>query len=470
MARIAMIGAGSMVFSKNVISDLLSFEALKGAELALMDIDGERLEVCGKMAESINRTRGADAKITTHRERGEALEGADFVINTIGVGGIEATRTDFRVPEKYGLKQTISDTLGIGGIFRTVRSLPVVLELCWDMEELCPDALMLNYTNPMAMHCLGVQRGTEVEVVGLCHGVRHTKARMTMLARLAEMGKKKAKALLDKWEPREKGPTAFTEFYQECLGDETVEAICAGINHMAAYLVFRRKETGEDLYPLLFEAYEDETLRKIEAVRLELMKRFGYFMTETSGHIAEYLPWFLKSEEEIERLRLRPGAYIGTCEDLEETFREYERKAAEGEEFIEADEARSIEYAAPLINAVVTNEAFMLNGNVHNRGGALIYNLPSDCCVEVPCVADGLGIHPTVIGELPPQCAAMMRTNINVQDLVVQGILEQDREHIYHAAYLDPNASATLTMPEIESMVDDMFEAHGDLMPEYFRG
>lgn len=468
MPKIAVIGAGSMVFSKNLISDILAFDALKNTTFAMMDIDAERLRVAGAMAESINRTRKANATIITTADRRQAVEGADYVINTIGVGGFEATKTDLLVPEKFGLRQVIGDTLCIGGIFRTIRSLPVVLEMVRDIEQLAPDALLLNYVNPMAMHVLGVARAGNVRVVGLCHGVRYTRGRMILLARLVEMDPAEADDILaTRTSPHEPAGTRFMDFHHQCALNETVDAMCAGINHMAAFLRF--SEGGRDLYPLLHKAYRDDRLRVLEAVRLELMARFGYFMTETSGHISEYLPWFLRSDAEIARLHLRPGAYIGTCEDLEATFQHYKRRAAAGEPFIKPDEPVSIEYASRIINALETGQPYTFNGNVHNQGGQLISNLPGDCCVEVPCVADATGIHPTAVGELPAQCAAMMRTNINVQDLTVRAILERDREHVYHAAMLDPNTAATLTLPEIRELADAMFSAHGDLIPQYLR-
>ena len=462
MPKIAIIGAGSMVFCKNLLSDILSFDTLKGSTFALMDIDAERLRVAHAMAESINATRQANATIEVHSGRHEALAGADYVVNTIGVGGFEATKTDFNVPDRFGLRQTIADTLGVGGIFRSLRSIPVVLDMCRQIESVCPNALLLNYTNPMAMHCLAIQRATKVRVVGLCHGVRYTRGRMILLARLAEMGLDKAARILNDYEPTESGASGFMRFYHECVADESVQTLCAGINHMAAFLAFR--QNGRDLYPLLHQAYENEALRKLEAVRLELMARFGYFMTETSGHIAEYLPWFLRSDDEIARLALRPGAYIGTCEALEQQFQQYKANAETGKPFIQPDEPTSIEYASHIINAIETNRPFMFNGNVHNQGGALISNLPADCCVEVPCVADGMGVRPTRVGELPPQIAAMIRTNVNVQDLVVRAVLEGKREHVYHAAMMDPNTAATLTLPRIEQLLDAMFDAHGDLL------
>ncbi len=468
MPKIAILGAGSMVFSRNLISDILSFDALKGVRFALMDIDAERLRVAGAMAESINRSRGADAEILATADRAEAIADADYVINTIGVGGFQATLTDFDVPERFGLRQVIADTLGIGGIFRALRSVPVLLEIVGQIERLAPRALLVNYANPLAMHVLAVARASRVRVIGLCHGVRHTRGRMIMLARLVELGPAKAAEILSaRGSDDEPSGTGFMDFYHRCTLDETVQTLCAGINHMAAFLTFRRG--GEDLYPLLRKAYEDERLRRIEPVRLELMARLGFFMTETSGHISEYLPWFLRSDAEIRRLSLRPRAYVGTCQRLDETFAAYQRKAAAGEPFIAADEPVSIEYASRILNAIETNTPYVFNGNVHNRGGALIPNLPGDCCVEVPCLADGLGVHPTAVGELPPQIAAMIRTNVNVQDLTVRAILQRKRAHVLHAAMLDPNTAATLSLPEIHELVDEMIRAHGELIPQYLR-
>ncbi len=468
MPRIAIIGAGSMVFSRNLLADILACEALKGSEFALMDIDPERLAVAAAMAESINRTRGADAKFTATADRAEAVAGADYVLNTIGVGGFPATRTDFRVPERFGLRQTIADTLGIGGIFRTLRSLPVVLELAGEIERLAPGALLMNYANPIATHVLGVARSTRVRVVGLCHGVRHTRGRMIMLAKLAQMSPAEVDEALADWEPHEPPGTRFAAFYGESLADESVETLCAGINHMAAFLVFRRG--GEDLYPLLWKASEIQAIRRLEAVRLELMRHLGYFFTETSGHLSEYVPWFLKSQAEIRRLAIRPGQYLRTCQDLDETFGDYRRRASSGEPFIRPDRPLSVEYAARIIHAIETHRPFEFNGNVPNDGGRYVANLPGDACVEVPCVADGGGIHPREVGELPPQCAALMRTNVNVQDLVVRAVLERKPRHVLHAAMLDPNTAATLTLPEIARLVREMTAAHGELIPPYLRG
>jgi len=469
MPRIAIIGAGSMVFSRNVIADILAWDALQDSHFALMDVDEERLRVAGAMAQSIIATRGASATVETTLDRRVAVAGADYVINTVGVGGFAATQTDFGVPEQFGVRQVIADTLGIGGIFRSLRSIPVVLEMCRDIEELAPDAQLLTYTNPMATHVLAITRATQVKVIGLCHGVRYTRGRMIMLATLAEMDPAELDELLHGYDPHEPHGTRFAAFHHSFAHDEhpEVETLAAGINHMAAFLTFRRD--GEDLYPLLDKACENPAIRQLEEVRLDLYKRLGYFFTETSGHISEYLPWYLHSDDEIRRVRLRPRAYLRTCENLEQTFAEYQRKLETGEPFVEPGAPLSIEYASRIINAMETGEPYEFNGNLHNRGGELISNLPGDCCVEVRCVADHDGIRPNWSGELPPQCAAMVRTNINVQDLVVQAVLEENRNHVYHAAMFDPNTAATLTLPKIYELVDAMIEAHGELMPAFLR-
>jgi alpha-galactosidase len=319
----------------------------------------------------------------------------------------------------------------------------------------------------MAMHVLAVARSSPVRVVGLCHGVRYTRGRMIALARLAEMDEPARQAILADHRYDEPWQSGFGRFYHECVLDESVETFSAGINHMAAFLVFRQGD--KDLYPALRKAYHIEELRRIDAVRLELMHQFGYFMTETSGHISEYLPWFLKDPAEVQRMGLRPLAYLGTCQDLDRALAQYRQCAKEGREFIAPDEPVSIEYCSRILNAIQTGRPYVFNGNVHNAPGALIANLPADSCVEVPIVADRGGLRPTRVGELPPQIAAMIRTNINVQDLTVRAVMERRRELLYHAAMLDPNLASTLTLPRIRQLVDEMIAAHGELIPAYLR-
>jgi alpha-galactosidase len=467
MLKIALIGAGSVVFAEDLIADILAYDALKDCRIHLVDPDPRRLGVAAAMARSINRVRGAGAKISASRTRQAAIDGADVVITTFGVGGFSATRTDLELPARFGVKQTIGDTLGIGGIFRSLRSLPVILDVCRDIERSAPGTLLINYVNPMAMHCLAVQRGTRVRSVGLCHGVRYTRGRLILLARLAQMRPAAVRKLMDSWDPGEAGGSSFMDFYRECWLDTEYRTLCAGINHMAAFLKFERN--GRDQYPWVRKACDRPEIRKIEPVRLELFERFGYFMTETSGHIAEYLPWFMARPEEIKRLAIRPNTYIATCRRQLATFEAYARKARTGAEFIAPDRPPSIENAPPILNAMATNRPFEFNGNVANAAGRLIPNLPGDACVEVPCVADGMGVHPLAVGDLPPQIAAMIRTNFNVQDLVVRAVLEEHKEHVYHAAYLDPNLAASLSLPRIRQLVDAMIAAHGRRLPGFLR-
>jgi alpha-galactosidase len=466
--KIAIIGAGSVVFSKNVISDLLSHDALKDCTLALMDVNAERLGVAAAMARSISATRGAAARVQACRDRKKALEGADFIINTIGVGGLPATKVDLLLPQRFGLKQTIGDTLGIGGIFRSLRSIPVVLDLCRDAEELCPHATLINYVNPMATHTLAIQRASKIRSVGLCHGVQATRGRMIALVRLAEMSKAERRAILKNYRPEEDTVPRWIEMCHDCFFDESVETLAAGINHMAAFLVF--SENGKDLYPALRRAVQmPEIWNLVETTRMDLFKRLGYYFTETSGHISEYLPWFLRSDEEIRRLNLRPNCYLGTCANQDALFRSYQKRAAAGEPFIRPDEPVSLEYSTRIINAMTTNQPYVFNGNMENRNGSLITNLPAYGCVEVPCVADRTGLHPTTVGALPPQVAAMISTNMSVQELVVRAVLEEKKEYVYHAAMMDPNTGSSLTLPQIWKLVDEMIRAHGSGLPRFAR-
>ena len=429
MTRIAFIGAGSVEFTKNLLGDLLTFPELADATIALHDIDAERLDAAAAMARWTSDALGAGATIEAHLDRRAALEGCDHVINMIQVGGHEATLLDFEIPKRFGLRQTIGDTLGIGGIFRALRTIPVMLDIAADMAELCPDAWLLNYTNPMAMLCWAIYAGSPIHrVVGLCHSVQWT-----------------------------------TRGLAEIVGVpyEEVEYLGAGVNHQAWILRFRHQ--GRDLYPLLDEAIEgDPELRR--RVRVEMYRRLGYFPTESSEHSAEYLPWFMRSDEMIERFRVPVDEYVRRSE---ENLREYESMrqtlAAGGPFEIE----RSLEYASLIVHSIATGEPRVIYGNVPNNG--LISNLPQGACVEVPCLVDGNGVQPTAVGSLPPQLAALNRTYLNVCELTVRAALEGDREHVVHAALLDPNASATLSPEAISEMVDAMIDAHGPALPEGIR-
>jgi alpha-galactosidase len=429
MTRIAFIGAGSVEFTKNLLGDLLTFPELSDATIALHDIDAERLDTAAAMARWTSDAVGAGATIEAHLDRRAAIEGCDHVINMVQVGGHEATLLDFEIPKRFGLRQTIGDTLGIGGIFRALRTIPVMLDIAADMAELCPGAWLLNYTNPMAMLCWATYAGSPIHrVVGLCHSVQWT-----------------------------------TRGLAEIVGVpyEEVEYLGAGVNHQAWILRFRHH--GRDLYPLLDEAIEgDPELRR--RVRVEMYRRLGYFPTESSEHSAEYLPWFMRSDEMIERFRVPVDEYVRRSE---ENLREYESMrqtlAAGGPFEIE----RSLEYASLIVHSIATGEPRVIYGNVPNNG--LISNLPQGACVEVPCLVDGNGVQPTAVGSLPPQLAALNRTYLNVCELTVRAALEGDREHVVHAALLDPNASATLSPEAISEMVDAMIDAHGPALPEGIR-
>jgi alpha-galactosidase len=424
--RVVFIGAGSVEFTKNLLGDILSFPELAGSEIVLHDIDPERLEAGTAIARWTSDTLGAPASISATLDRRAALEGADYVINMVQVGGHDATMLDFEIPLRHGLRQTIGDTLGIGGIFRALRTIPVMLGVAEDMAEECPDAWLLNYTNPMAMLCWAVYDGSSVDrVVGLCHSVQETTRH---LARLVG------------------------------VPFEDVTFVGAGINHQSFIARFERD--GENLYPLLDEAIErDPELAR--TVRVELYKRLGYFPTESSEHSAEYVPWFMRHDDLVEHFRISVGEYV---QRSEENLREYERiraALASGKGF---EIERSLEYASLIIDSIETGKERVIYGNVRNSG--LIENLPNGCCVEVPCLVDRAGVQPTHVGELPPQLAALNRTFANVCELTVRAALEGKPEHVYHAAMLDPNAASSLTLDEIEAVVDELLVAHGAALPE----
>lgn len=429
MTKIAFIGAGSVEFTRNVLTDLLTSPDLGPLAVSLHDVDGERLETAAKMARWIAARTGADVGIEAHLERRAALDGADYVVNEIQVGGYRATRLDFDVPARYGLRQTIADTIGIGGIFRGLRTIPVVVGIADDMAEVCPQALLLNYTNPMAMLPWAIQRGSRFQrVVGLCHSVRDTQR---FLAGLVEV------------------PV------------DRIAFVTAGVNHQAFVLTFQHD--GQDLYPRLDQAIErDPELRR--RVRVELYRRFGYFPTESSEHSAEYVPWFLRHDELVERFRIPVGEYLRRSEDNLDEHADVERRLDSGEGF-EVEPTQ--ELAWEVIHSIETGTRRVVHGNVRNSG--LIENLPSGCCVEVPCLVDRAGVRPLRVGALPPQLAALNRTFLNVVELTVLAALEQRRDYVYQAAMLDPNTAATLTPDQIVALCDELIEAHGDLVPEGIR-
>ncbi len=423
-----MIGAGSTVFAKNLLGDILSFPELAGSHVALMDIDEERLRVSEVVARKVGQAVGARPRITAHTDRRHALDGADYVINMIQVGGYApGTVLDFEIPKKYGLRQTIADTLGIGGIMRALRTIPVVLDMCRDMEELCPGVQFLNYTNPMAMLCWIVNSATKIRTVGLCHSVQGTAGQLA----------------------RDIGVSL-----------EEINYFCAGINHMAFFLRFERD--GKDLYPLIRRVIEENRIPDGNRVRYEMLARLGYFVTESSEHFAEYCPYFIKSAhpELIERFNVPLDEYIRRCVSQIEGWKSM-RETFEGEEPVEIK--RSHEYGSLIIHSMETGVPRVIYGNVRNND--LITNLPKDCCVEVPCLVDRNGIQPTPAGDLPKQLAAIMMTNVNVQSLTVEAALTGKREHVYQAAMMDPHTSSELTLDQIWSMVDELIAAHGDYIP-----
>ena len=427
MPKVAFIGAGSTVFARNLTVDLLSFDALRDStELALMDIDEERLRTSELVARRIGDHFGADTTITATTDRRAALDGADYVVTMMQVGGYRpATITDFEVPRRFGLRQTIADTLGVGGIMRGLRTIPVLLDMCREMEELCPDALLLQYVNPMVSNCWAIAEATSIEVVGLCHSVQGT---IKQLARDLDVP------------PHE------------------LDYLCAGINHVAFYL--RLEQHGQDVYPRLREVTPPDWNR----VRYAVLEHFGYFVTESSEHFAEYSPWFIKDgrDDLVERFNVPLDLYLARCEDQIAEWHELRAKLEHGGEL---EIRRSDEYGAFIVNAIETGEPFTFNGNVPNRGH-LIEDFAEDAVVEVPVVADADGLHPRRVGRLPPQLAGIIRTNLTVHELVARAALERRRDHVYHAAMLDPHTGADLALHEIHELVDELLAAHGDLIPE----
>ncbi|WP_327106158.1 alpha-glucosidase/alpha-galactosidase [Nonomuraea glycinis] len=425
--KIVFIGAGSVVFTQGLLADLLAYPELHAARIVLHDIDPERLRVAEAVAHRIAAERGARPEITAEPDRKIALDGADFAINMIQVGGHDATVTDFEIPARYGLRQTIADTIGVGGVFRALRTFPVLDAIAADMAAVCPDALLLNYTNPMAMNVWYLS-GKVRNVVGLCHSVYWT---MQGLAELVAVP------------------------YDE------ITYLAAGVNHQAWVLRFERD--GENLYDRLDAAVErDAELRR--RVRVEMYRRLGHYPTETSEHSAEYVSWLLRHDAEIDRLRIPVGDYVGISA---ENVREYERTREAVRTGAELPVEGTGEYAPQIIHSMVTGTPRVVYGNVVNDG--LISNLPPGCVVEVPCAVDGSGVRPTRVGALPPQLAALNRTYVSVNELTVRAALEGRPEYVRHAVMVDPNASATLSLDAIWRMCDDLTKAHGDLLPAELR-
>ncbi|UVI28221.1 alpha-glucosidase/alpha-galactosidase [Paenibacillus spongiae] len=432
MSKITFIGAGSSVFAKNVLGDCMLTPALQGFEIALYDINPERLKESETMLRNIHRTSESSCVIKAYSDRKEALRGAKYIINAIQVGGYDpCTITDFEIPKKYGLRQTIADTVGIGGLFRNLRTIPVMLDFASDIREVCPDALFLNYTNPMAVLTNVMNTYGGVETVGLCHSVQ----------------------------------VCVQGLFDNLGMDRTgVKSKIAGINHMAWLLEVSKD--GVDLYPeIKRRAKEKQKEQHWDMVRLEMMLKFGYYITESSEHNAEYHPYFIKRNypELIERFNIPLDEYPRRCVNQ---IADWNNRREALINNAELTHERTHEYASYILEAIETNVPFKIGGNVMNTGG-LISNLPREACVEVPCLVDRSGVNPTYVGALPPQLAALNRTNINTQLLTIEAAITRKREHIYHAAMLDPHTAAELSMDDIVAMCDDLIEAHGDWLPKY---
>jgi alpha-galactosidase len=445
--KIVFIGAGSTMFARLLMCDIYSYPALKDAKIVLEDVDEKRLDVTYRLARKIIETHDLPGEIESTTSQREALEGADFVISMIAVGGLEAWEIDKSIPMKYGVDQIVGDTLGPGGVFRALRHIPPILSVVRDMEELCPDAIFINYANPMAAIMWAVNRSSTIRSVGLCHSVQATTKEIA-----GYLG-------VDEWVNYPVTNKDWHDFYYKPL-PERVNFWVAGINHMAWFL--RYEVDGRDAYPEIREAYNNPRAYEADTVRFEILKHFGYFVTESSHHMSEYVPYFRKSVKDIKKFMsytwnaLEITRQKGKDDDLSI------KNQIEGKEPIELKP--SVEYGAKIVNAVVTNQATRINGNVRNSG--LITNLPHDCCVEVPCLVDRNGIHPCYIGDLPPQLAALNRTNINVQSMIVEAALTRSKEAACQALFLDPLTSALLTLDDIRKMAGEMFKKESQWLPK----
>ncbi len=433
MRKITFIGAGSTVFAQHLLGDILSYPELADSTIALFDINPKRLHTSEIVAHRLAEKLSVHPTIEATTTRDQALAGADYAISMIQVGGYRpCTVTDFEIPKRYGLRQTIADTLGIGGIMRAVRTIPVLLEISNAMEQLCPEVLHLNYVNPMAMNCWALAEACKIRTVGLCHSVQGTAAELAGVLHLPA---------------------------------NEIDYLCAGINHMAFYLKFEHR--GENLYPKLHEVVAEGRVPAHNRVRFDLFERLGYFVTESSEHLSEYVPWYIKRDRHdlIEKFNVPLDEYIRRCEGQIADWTQLREQLSNPEHPLEFQ--RSIEYASSIIRSVETGQPCVIYGNVPNTG--LIENLPAGCCVEVPCLVDRNGIQPTQVGRLPSQLAALMQTNINVQQLTVEGVLTDKRERLCQAAMLDPHTGAELDLDQIWSLVDDLLREHGEWIPENLR-
>jgi alpha-galactosidase len=431
MATIALIGAGSVIWARRLMMDILSFPELAGSTLSLMDVDPVRLETSRKTVERLVAQVGATATVRATLDRREAVRGADYVIFAVQVGMHEATLLDFEIPRRHGLRQTIADTLGVGGIFRGLRTIPVLLGLLRDMEEVCPDAILLNYVNPMSILCLAAARASSIQTIGLCHSVQGTARQLAHYIGV---------------------PT------------EELSYRVAGINHMAWFLELTHRR--RDAYPRLWGAMADPAVYAQDKVRFEMLRRLGYFVTESSEHMAEYLPYFIKRDDLVRAFDIPIDEYVRRSESNLRKFEETRQEVERGEPI---EMQRSHEYAAFIIKAIEANEDWSFNGNVPNsldrRTSALITNLPADAVVEVPCLVNGAGVQPCHVGDLPTQLAGLNRSHVGVHQLTVEAALTGSRDALYQAVMLDPHTASVLSLDEIWAMTDDLIAAHGDALP-----
>ncbi len=434
MAKVAMIGAGSLVFCKTLTMDILATEALRGSDISLMSRTRPKLDRMEAFIKRVVKENGLPATVSSSLDRREALEGADYVIVMIQVGGVDAFKFDYEIPLKYGVDQCIGDSLGPGGVFRGLRTIPVLLDIARDMEELCPDALLLNYANPMAACCYALGEATNVQFIGLCHGVQTT---LDLISRYVDVPK------------------------------DEIDFLCAGINHMAWFLSLKDRRDGRDLNPILRENIEKPEYYVNEKVRAEVMRHFGYFMTESTGHLSEYIPWFRSHKRALDLYCDQPGfggasgAYYKYCEMIVAKYGNVDNLALEDPKI----QRRSVEYCSYILEAAETDVPFRLNGNVRNEG--YIANLPQGCCVEVPVFVDARGLHPVRVGELPPQCAALNLSNVTVQGLSVEAGLTGDPEYAMHAVAMDPLTSAVCTLKEAREMTSELLEAEREWLPQF---
>lgn len=432
--KIAMIGAGSLIFCKTLTMDILATPALQDSEICLMNHTKPKLDKMKAFVKEAVAENKLPTKVTATLDRRKALEGATYVINMIQVGGVEAFRMDYEIPLKYGVDQCIADSIGPGGIFRALRTIPVLADMSRDMNELCPEAILLNYANPMGANCSALGRVANVQFIGLCHGVQTT---LDLISRYVDVPK------------------------------EQVDYVCAGINHMAWFLAIRDRRDGRDLYPLLRKNIEKPEYYVNEKVRGEVMRHFGYFMTESTGHLSEYVPWFRSSRRALDLYCDQPGfggasgAYFNYCNMLAEKYKKVDYLATESRKI----QRRSVEYCSYILEAAETGRTFRLNGNVRNDG--YITNLPQGCCVEVPVFVDARGLHPVRIGNLPPQCAALNQSNVMVQQLAVEAALTGNPEYAMQAIALDPLTSTVCTLKEARDMTREMLDAQSQWLPEF---